>query len=73
MKDLNKLMKEITMLTTNIETNYPELYRYIDENPITIASSDDPEVDMKAMKEYLESLKDQLKSLIESHKETNRN
>lgn len=70
MKDLSKLMQEITMLTSNIETNYPELYRHIDENPITIPAGDDPEVDMKAMKEYLESLKDQLRALIESHKST---
>jgi len=45
MENLNKLMVEITQLTSNIETNYPELYLFLDENPITIPSAGDPDID----------------------------
>jgi len=64
MKDLHNLLQKITTVTTNIETNYPELYRTLDENPMTIATSNHPHVDKMAMQEYLESLKDMLESYI---------
>lgn len=68
MKDLHKILTEITELTTNIETNYPQLYRTLDENPMTIATSNHPHVDKIAMQEYLESLKDLLKHYLEEFK-----
>lgn len=36
MKKLNELMQEIILLTAKIETDYPELYRYLDETPLVI-------------------------------------
>jgi len=68
MKDLNRLMTEIAQLTANIETNYPELYPFLDEEPLTIPSDEHPEVDKEALKAYLESLKKMLKTYIENHK-----
>lgn len=68
MKDLNELLSEITQLTTNIETNYPELYRSLDENPITLAASSNNHVDQEAMQEYLESLKELLRHHLQTHK-----
>lgn len=68
MTDLNKIMTEITQLTANIESNYPELYRFLDENPITIPSEIDPKVDLAAYQDYLESLKQLLKRHIEEHR-----
>jgi hypothetical protein len=68
MKNLHHLLLEITTLTTKIETNYPELYRSLDENPMTLANSSHPHVDQEAMEEYLESLKQLLRHHVETHK-----
>ncbi len=67
MKNLHGILTEITQLTTNIETNYPELYRSLDENPMTIPVSDHPHIDKKIMEEYLESLKQLLEHHLETH------
>ena len=68
MKDIQKIMREITQLTSNIETNYPELYQFLDENPETIPNDEHPDIDRKALCDYLNSLKQQLKNHIETHK-----
>ena len=68
MKDLHKLLKEITQLTTMIETNYPELYRSLDENPMTIPTNEHIHIDKNIMQEYLESLKLLLSHHLEMHK-----
>ena len=68
MNDLRKVVDEIEKLTTNIETNYPELYRSLDENPLTIPSEQHPHIDKVVMQEYLESLNQLLKHNIETHK-----
>ena len=67
MEDLRKVVVEIEKLTTNIETNYPELYRSLDENPLTIPSEQHPYINKEAMQEYLESLNQLLKHYLESH------
>ncbi len=68
MKNLQKILQEISQLTTEIETNYPELYRDLDENPMTLPVSKHPHMDKVVMQEYLESLKELLKHHIETHK-----
>ena len=68
MKDLRKIVGEIERLTTNIETNYPELYRSLDENPLTIPTKQNPHIDKEVMQDYLESLKQLLKHHLETHK-----
>ena len=65
-------MTEVTLLTSNIETNYPDLYRYLDENPISIPADDHPTINDEAMLKYLNSLKELLKSYIETHRQINR-
>lgn len=67
MKTEIDLLQEITKLTTNIETNYPELYTYLEEIPLTIPSKDDPEVTINSLQDYLESLKQLLKHHLETH------
>ena len=57
MKELHNILQEITQITTTIETNYPELYRSLDENPMTLPIINHPHMDKKVMQEYLESLK----------------
>lgn len=49
MKDLRSVITEIEKLTAELETNYPELYRSLDENPMTIPASNVPHVDKEAM------------------------
>lgn len=62
-----KLLLEISNITQEIERDYPELYQYLDENPITIPSEDNLNVDDKSLKNYLETLKTMLKKYKEEH------
>ncbi|WP_282112018.1 hypothetical protein [Maribacter stanieri] len=68
MKQLHKILNEITALTLNIETNYPELYRSLDENPLTLPVIQHPHMDKEIMQEYLESLKQLLNHYLDEHK-----
>lgn len=68
MKRLQELTKEINDLTLKIEQEYPELYQYLDENPITIPSTNRPEMDTKNFSNYLDSLKQLLIHYVENHK-----
>ena len=68
MKDLHHILTEITQLTSTIEGKYPELYQFLEENPMTIAVNDHPEIDIKVMQDYLGSLKQLLKHHLETHK-----
>ncbi|WP_075350319.1 hypothetical protein [Algoriphagus marinus] len=68
MRNLQSLLREILQLTTNIENNFPELYRKLDENPITIPSESSPKIDKKILQDYLESLKKLLRDQLEEHR-----
>ncbi|EPR72331.1 hypothetical protein ADIWIN_2501 [Winogradskyella psychrotolerans RS-3] len=68
MKKLHKILNEITELITNIETNYPELYRSLDENPMTLPVSQNPQMGKVVMQEYLDSLKELLESYVDEEK-----
>ena len=67
MKRLQKIIQEINDLTLKIELEYPELYQYLDENPMTIPCCEEPELDMKIFSDWLDSLKEILKHHIENH------
>lgn len=68
MKKIQKLTQEINELTVRIEQDYPELYQYLDENPITIPDCETPEISVSSFVEYLDSLKSILERYIESNK-----
>ncbi|WP_299163295.1 hypothetical protein [uncultured Eudoraea sp.] len=68
MNSLQIMMKEITELTTMMETEYPELYQFLDENPMTIPATNHPHIDIVVLREYLESLKGLLRHHLETHK-----
>lgn len=68
MKKINQLMQEIIQLTTLIETDYPELYKYLDETPITICNAEEKSICSKDLEQYLETLKQQLNKHINTHK-----
>lgn len=67
MRTLQDIEDQIIRLTLSIKVNYPELYATLDENPITIPSKTNPELDKKAMEDYLESLKQILKQYTKTH------
>ncbi|HMT72291.1 MAG TPA: hypothetical protein PKD16_19150 [Saprospiraceae bacterium] len=67
MKKLNELMQEIILLTTKIETEYPELYRYLDETPLVICDTEEKEICLADMEKHLESLKELLEHHITTH------
>ncbi len=69
MDGLKNIQKEITQLIYTIESKYPELYRFLDEEPITIPNMANPEIDSKIMQDYLEGLK----QIFEHYKEARRN
>lgn len=68
MTDSMSIVTKITQLTSNIETNYPELYRILDENPLTLPNQSHPNLDQTTLMSYLESLKQLLKHHLETHK-----
>ena len=68
MSQLQSIENEIIRLTTLIETMYPELYKFLEENPLTIPSVNHPNINAKIMEDYLESLDQILKHHIETHK-----
>lgn len=68
MKNLQTLLTDVTKLTNTIETNYPELYKFLEENPITIPSINHPDINKNIMQDYLKSLKLLLEHHIKTHK-----
>jgi ubiquinone/menaquinone biosynthesis C-methylase UbiE len=68
MKALHKLMQEVLKLTTKIETEYPELYRYLDETPMSFGKHPEKEVTIADLKNYLQTLREQLEEHIKTHR-----
>lgn len=68
MTALRQIMKEITELTYTIESEYPELYQYLDEDPMTIPAHPHPDIDKEVMEKYLQGLKALLSHYVEAHK-----
>jgi len=67
----NKLMQEIIQLTTEMETNYPELYKFLDETPLFLSNKKDNEISAADFENYLETLKDQMLNHIDTHSKSN--
>lgn len=51
-----QLNEKIIALTETIKLHYPEVYRNLNEMPVTIPDMTNPEVKIKQLKDYLESL-----------------
>lgn len=64
-----KTLAEITQVTHDIREHYPELQKYLDENPLTLHDGDSKEVEMdnEVMRDYLESLKQLIKQYNKKH------
>lgn len=68
MDELRSIQNEITRITTIIETEYPELYPFLEELTITLPNSDHPTINVAIMNNYLDNLKTLLLHYIETHK-----
>lgn len=68
MKNLQALISEIVELTITLEEQYPERYRFLEEDPITIPSVSNPKLDKKAMQEYSNDLKQMIEGYSQTHK-----
>lgn len=69
MNNLRNLLTEVTQLTTHIETNYPELYRSLDENPMTLPISKHPHIDKVVMQGVFRQLKGIIRKLCRWRKD----
>jgi hypothetical protein len=68
MKTLSQLMQDVIRITTEIETKYPELYAYLEETPLSLCETKEKTICTDDLKQYLETLKSQLRHHIETHK-----
>ena len=53
----NQIVHEILQLTAEIETKYPELYKNIEETPISICQTNQTNICAEDLLNYLETLK----------------
>jgi hypothetical protein len=63
-KDLNSKILKITM---TIKDQHPELSKYLDEMPVTIPDEKHPDITLKNLKEYYDSLNSMLNKYILEH------
>lgn len=63
-KNLNSKILEITL---KIKDQYPELSKYIEEMPVTIPDEKKPEITLKNLKAYYDSLNDVLSKYLLEH------
>ena len=64
-----KILAEITQVTRDIEDNYPELQKYLDERPMTLPDENNPnaKMDDEVLKEYLVSLREMVSKYKDEH------
>ena len=69
MKISQSVLTEISQITRDIEENYPELQKYLDETPITLSEgpSQNPDLDDKTLTEYRDSLKEMVRKYKKEH------
>lgn len=67
MKTEKELNKAILKITSKINNEYPELSKYLLEIPITIPEVSSPEINIKILTDYYETLENILKKYIPNH------
>ncbi len=58
---------KILKLTMVIRDNYPELYEYINEMPVTIPVDNNPEINIKNLLKYYHSLLTWFRNYVAEH------
>lgn len=69
MKTTEELMQDIIQISSHIETNFPDLYKFLGETPINNAEPKKESVDNENLSKYLETLQ----LLLQHHIETQSN
>jgi hypothetical protein len=67
MKTIEELNQAILKKTMTIKDKFPELSKYIEEMPVTIPDVENPEITIKSLKEYYDSLDAILKKYAPNH------
>ena len=62
-KELNEAILKITL---TIQSEFPELSKYIEEMPVTIPTAN-PDINVKKLKNYYNSLNNLMKKYAKSH------
>lgn len=63
-KELNEAILKITMA---IRDNYPELSKYLNEMPVTIPISENPEINIQNLQDYFNSLDAIFRKYVMNH------
>lgn len=64
---IREINSDILLLTSEIDVKYPELYKYLDETPVAFNKSEDREITIIELENYLESLDTQLYNYFDTH------
>lgn len=67
MKTEKELNDDILKITMTIKESFPELSKYIEEMPITIPNNSNPEINIKSLKDYYDSLDNLMKKYAKNH------
>lgn len=67
MKTEKQLNADILKITLLIQENYPELTKYINEFPVTIPDKESPEINIKHLTNYYDSLLSVLAEYAPTH------
>ncbi|SEG26131.1 hypothetical protein [Flavobacterium urumqiense] len=61
MKTEIEIEEAILKITMKIKTEYPELSKYLEEMPVTVPDTKNPEINIKILQDYYNSLESLLK------------
>ena len=63
----NLILQEINLITLELEVDYPEIYKFIDEDILTLPFSEHPKITNEILEEYLDNLYHLLKAYKKTH------
>lgn len=64
---IKEISSDILLLTSEIETKYPDLYVYLDENPVSFNENLVKEITISELENYRETLEMQLVNHFNTH------
>ena len=67
MKTEKELNNDILKITMAIRDNFPELSKYLNEMPVTIPVSNNPEINRKNLQDYFNSLDALFRKYVINH------
>lgn len=67
MKTEEEINTKIMRITMVIQENYPELSKFLNEMPITVPIDNNPEINVKNLEKYYESLINLFRKYVGEH------